>query len=204
MGAWRKHKRFFLALVVGLGVWSATPGLGAEVRLLAGVNGFFASYLVLMLSLAARLTGENLRRHSEIEDEGAALILTLALMAVGFSLTAVFTVLNAEHEIYEVVFALASAPLGWAALHVMATFRYAHLWFSAEPEGGLDFAGATPPDIWDFFYAAFTIGMTAQTSDVSVSSPKLRRMVLLHGLGSFFFNTVILALAVNAALDLSK
>jgi uncharacterized membrane protein len=32
----------------------------------------------------------------------------------------------------------------------------------------------------------------------------MRRVVLLHGIGSFFYNTVILALAVNAGIALSR
>ncbi|MFD1809390.1 DUF1345 domain-containing protein [Gemmobacter lanyuensis] len=52
----------------------------------------------------------------------------------------------------------------------------------------------------DFLYFSFTIGMTAQVSDVVVERPGLRRLVLAHGVVSFFYNTVILALAVNAAV----
>ena len=58
--------------------------------------------------------------------------------------------------------------------------------------------------IWDFLYFSFTIGMTAQVSDVVVTAGGLRRVVLLHSIGAFFYNTVILALAVNAGLALSK
>ncbi|NBZ88237.1 DUF1345 domain-containing protein [Stagnihabitans tardus] len=204
MRLWRKHKRFLLALALGLAIWAAGFGLAPEMRALAGVNGFFFTYLLLVALMGRSLTPEALRAHAEIEDEGAALILILALLGVGVSLSAVFLVLNRESSLPEALFALAAAPLGWATLQVMAAFRYAHLWFAAEPEGGLVFPGETPPDIWDFFYFALTVGMTFQVSDVVVTSPRLRRMVMLHGLGSFFFNTVILALAVNAALALSR
>ena len=43
--------------------------------------------------------------------------------------------------------------------------------------------------------------MTAQVSDVTTTSPALRKVVLLHAVASFFYNTVILALAVNAAVS---
>ncbi|MCW1918634.1 DUF1345 domain-containing protein [Rhodobacter sp. KR11] len=204
MTIWRKHKRFLVALALGLGLWAACFGLAPEMRALAGVNGFFATYLVLVGLMGRGLTPQALRAHAEIEDEGATLILILALLGVGVSLASVFLVLNRDNTAPEALFALAAAPLGWATLQVMAAFRYAHLWFAAEPEGGLNFPGTTPPDIWDFLYFALTVGMTFQVSDVVVTSARLRRMVLLHGLGSFFFNTVILALAVNAALALSR
>jgi uncharacterized membrane protein len=39
--------------------------------------------------------------------------------------------------------------------------------------------------------------MTAQVSDVQVLTKKWRRLVLAHGILSFLFNTVILALSIN-------
>jgi len=53
------------------------------------------------------------------------------------------------------------------------------------------------PDYWDFVYFSFVIGMTCQVADVGITQRRLRRLVLLHGLLSFFFNTSILALVVN-------
>jgi uncharacterized membrane protein len=46
------------------------------------------------------------------------------------------------------------------------------------------------------------IGMTCQVSDVQVSSQGIRRLALVHGLLSFLFNTVVLALAINLASGL--
>ena len=44
--------------------------------------------------------------------------------------------------------------------------------------------------------------MTFQVFDVQVTSRTLRRLALLHGLVSFLFNTVIVALTVNIAAGL--
>ena len=83
---------------------------------------------------------------------------------------------------------------------------------SGRPDGGdaltihqdaavLQFPGTDEPEFWDFLYYAAVVGMTAQVSDVQVMSTRARRTTLLHGLASFFFNTVILALAVNIAVS---
>ena len=53
------------------------------------------------------------------------------------------------------------------------------------------------PDYRDFAYFSFVIGMTCQVSDVDVTSREMRRLVLLHGILSFGFNTVVLALTIN-------
>lgn len=207
MLSWHKHARFFMAFAFGLMLWAggALTPLDGVVRALIGVNGFFLAYLGLMLVLSLRASADDLRRHAEVDDEGAALILVLAMVAIGISLTAIFMVLNrANDSLGEALFALAAAPLGWATLHVMAAFRYAHLYYAPDPDAGLQFPGDGRPGIVDFLYFSFTIGMTAQVSDVVVTTGPMRRVVLVHGVGSFFYNTVILALAVNAALALSK
>jgi Protein of unknown function (DUF1345) len=68
--------------------------------------------------------------------------------------------------------------------------------------------GDTPhmeePAIWDFLYYSFVVGMTAQVSDVQVSTTRMRRLTLAHGIASFFFNTVLLALAVNVAAGVGR
>ena len=68
--------------------------------------------------------------------------------------------------------------------------------------GGLDFPDDSTPDYLDFLYFSFVVGTTAQTSDVEVTSRAMRRVVMLHGILSFFFNTAVIALAVNIAAQL--
>ena len=59
------------------------------------------------------------------------------------------------------------------------------------------------PDGYDFLYYSLVIGMTAQTADVDVTETAMRKLTLIHAVVSFFFNTVILAVVVNAAVTLS-
>jgi len=46
------------------------------------------------------------------------------------------------------------------------------------------------------------IGMTAQTADTAITTSQMRLVVLVHSVLSFFFNTVIVAAAVNLAVSL--
>ncbi len=70
-----------------------------------------------------------------------------------------------------------------------------------EPVGevnkGFAFPDSEPPNYMDFVYVAFVIGMTAQVSDVQVTTRSMRRLVLLHSVLSFWFYAGILALAIN-------
>jgi uncharacterized membrane protein len=46
--------------------------------------------------------------------------------------------------------------------------------------------------------------MTSQVSDTDISSKVIRRFVAVHGVLSFFFNLVVLALTVNMVSNLFK
>jgi uncharacterized membrane protein len=91
----------------------------------------------------------------------------------------------------------------------MAALHYAHRYWQPTEEGlqsnhgGLDFPGTEEPQGFDFLYFAFVIGMTAQTSDVAITTTGMRKINLLHALASFLFNTVLVAAAVNVALSLT-
>jgi len=200
-----KHGRFLAALGLGCAVALAAqfaPVSGVAALLLA-VNAFFVSYLALMTLHGRRLDSDALRRHAETEDEGIVVIALLALGTVGISLTGIFSALNGDGGRLEAGLAFAAVPLGWAMVQVVAAFRYAYLYYAMRPVGGLAFPGnGGDPAMTEFAYLAFGIGMTAQVADVDITATSLRRAVLVHAVGSFFYNTVILALAVNAGLSL--
>jgi uncharacterized membrane protein len=204
----RRHARFLVAFCLGLCAGLAAWGLSfAPVfALLAGADFLFLSYLLLTMRFLGRTSADDLRRHAEDEDEGVALILLLAGLAVMVSVAAIFLVLNAdESSVGARLAALFSLPLGWVTAHTLVAFHYAHLHYRAQDQGdGFRFPGQGDPDAWDFLYASFTIGMTAQVSDIKVTTRALRRAVLVHGVASFFYNTGILALAVNAAVTVGQ
>ena len=62
--------------------------------------------------------------------------------------------------------------------------------------------GDGTPEFAEFLYFAFTIGMTFQVSDVTTNTPRMRRLVLVHGLVAFAFNAMILAATVNIVVGL--
>lgn len=85
----------------------------------------------------------------------------------------------------------------WFLTHSVFTLRYAHLYYRGDEAGGLSFPGDEDPDDLDFAYFSFTMGMTFAASDLQITDRLIRRNALLHGILSFFYNTAILALALN-------
>ncbi len=205
----RHHQRFYVALAVGLALWALLGRLAPAVSLVAAGDGFFAAYLALQLRFATRFTVDDMRRQASFEDEGIIVVVLITLTAILLSMFSIFAILNQgpAPDRLRLGLAVASVPLGWFTFHTVAAFRYAHLYYTKLPDGdgardagGLGFPETKNPTSWDFLYYAFVVGMTAQVSDVQVLSTAMRRTTLLHGLASFFFNTVILALAVNMAV----
>ena len=92
--------------------------------------------------------------------------------------------------------ALATLAASWLLIQTVFALRYARRYHSENPRGLL-FPGEAEPTYLDFAYFAAVIGMTSQVADVAITHPTMRRMVLLHGLVSFSFNLMVLALTLN-------
>jgi len=210
-----RHRGFFAALIAGLVVLAigliVRPGLG----LLLATNVFFLVYLGMVLPVASRkLTAEYLRQHADEEDQPALVIFLVMVATAVTSAVALFLVLTGHTPMgIELVLGSASVVLGWFAVHTMMAMHYA--WeFYGKPDsgrskrndgaaGGLEFPGNEDPDGIAFLYFSYVVGMTAQTSDTAVSTNAMRRIVGVHGIFAFFFNTVIVAAAVNIVVSIA-
>ena len=205
-----RHIRFVIAFGISLGAGGLAmfAALPLTTCILIAADTCFALYLGLELRLAASLTSDMLRSRAAQADEGLPLIFMLALATIIISLSAIFSVIATPTGSWaEAALALATIPLGWAVLHTMAAFHYAYLFYApkdGQDSGGISFPDTPGPGVTEFLYFSFTIGMTAQVSDVTLRQTALRKAVLIHGIGSFFYNTSILALAVSAALTLGR
>jgi uncharacterized membrane protein len=210
----RRHARFLVAVAAGLVVAAVTRGHDLPLRTLLAGDTFFLTYLALTAVYLGEATASHLRERAARADEGLPLIIAASVATVALSIAAIFLLLRQTEDAGAAggLLAAASIPLGWLMLHTLAAFHYANLFYAPAPgggeteavAGGLNFPGSPEPGLWDFLYFAFAIGMTAQVSDVSVRTTPLRRATLAHAVASFFYNTVILALAVNAAIALAR
>ncbi len=199
-------QRLVIAVVVGLLAYALGPAsLGASLDVtLAWVCGV-AGYLVLTLLAIGGSTPERVRTRARALDERAWVILALTVSAAVVSLGALGFVLQkgAAPSATRVALTCLAVALSWLLAHTTFALHYAHLYYDdvdnrgGPDRGGLQFPGTEPPDYWDFIYYAFVVGMTCQVSDVQVTSRAMRRLTLVHGVLAFFFNTGVLALAVN-------
>ncbi|MFD1744397.1 DUF1345 domain-containing protein [Rhizobium helianthi] len=174
---------------------------------------FFLVYLSIMAVRFPRLTVARLKASPERDDAPASVILLLTVCAVIAAIGALFNALNRASHVSTVEIALAFLSVigGWLSLHTMFSAHYAHhFWRRRTDEngllvtqGGLAFPETKEPAGFDFLYFSFVIGMTAQTSDVAITTTAMRRLNLAHALVAFLFNTVLVAATVNAAVALA-
>jgi uncharacterized membrane protein len=215
----RRHTQFIAAALVGVVALAAAFFVAAPIAYSIGANVFFAAYSLLVLMQMPRLTPAYLRKNADATDQPVVVIFAVTLIVVAVAVGSLFQIINSKGSPHplELVFALLSLPLGWFTIHAMAALHYAHIYWKDDeknakredstekpPIGGLDFPGAKRPEGWDFLYFAVVIGMTAQTADTGITTTQMRRIVLVHSIVSFFFNTVIVAAAVNLAVSLGS
>jgi len=210
--AFRRHFRFYIALICGIAGVLAAQVADLPAPFLIGGDVFYLVFLTLILVMIAGMPARELRRRARRTDEGIAVVIMIIVATMLVFFTAVFEALSRKHGIQWVPLALAGigAPLGWLVLHTVMAFHYANLHYFDDPETvddderDLEFPGSGQPSPWDFLYFSFVIGMTCQVSDVQVKTTVMRRAVLWHGLVSFFFNTVFIAMTVNAAVAMAS
>jgi uncharacterized membrane protein len=210
----RAQIRFLIALVVGVAVFLFVPLENLVPRILAGWNAGGWLYLLLVAIKMARAEVEGIKRQSTLERESRIVVLVVVIFGSIFTMLALFAQLMAiksEHGVdrtLSISLSVSTIFLSWLLIHTVFALYYAHE-FHAEGHGGsrgqgggLKFPDDSTPDYLDFLYFSFVVGTTAQTSDVEVTSRAMRRVVMLHGILSFFFNTAVIALAVNLAAQL--
>lgn len=213
--------RLFGSFAIGCLAYFLLPAhLDMSSRLLIGWNIAIVTFLVLVGIMMARSTHESMRKRARELDEGRYMVLILAMVAAVSSLAAiVFELVNLKDAPGSVValhVALSAATIltSWSFVHVIFTEHYAHGFYldrdagdgaadKSEAKGrDLRFPGQPWPDYLDFLYFSFTIGVANQTADTEILSRRMRLLVLIHSVISYFFNTIILALTINIAASM--
>lgn len=159
-------------------------------------------FLASLVPLLRDAKIEDIRRHARDNDANRLLVLIVTSLLT----LVVMTAISGELRQVNAGDPLAAAKLVvtllliWLFANTVYTLHYAHAFYAAGTDGdagGLEFPGTTTPTYADFAYFGFTLGMTFQTSDVSITAPALRRAALLHSFAAFVFNIGVIAFTIN-------
>ena len=173
-----------------------------------GWDTFSLCMIILSWITFSITTSQQIREQSKVQDSSRTIIFFIILIATLASFLAVLLLLITKHqarstETVHLIIAITGMVLSWFLIHTIFTLRYAHIFYGDDDEkpgthaGGLEFPDDKKPDYLDFAYFAFVLGMTFQVSDVQITSKRLRRIAMFHGLLSFGYNTIMIALTIN-------
>lgn len=212
-----RHNSFYIAAIIGIVALAIGLIFLSRVAYVVAIDLFFLVYLLLTGAKMLKATPDLLRGNIASADEPVWIIFAVTFGAVVVAVGSLFVLINSAHRFYplDLSLTLAAVPLGWLSIHMMAAVHYAHLYWQPgdaqgpdgkthQNAGGLAFQGGREPGGIEFLYFAYVIGMAAETSDTAITSTQMRRTNLLHGIVSFFFNTVLVAAAVNVAVSLGQ
>lgn len=201
----RLHARLLISAAVGvaamLTLYAADWRLAT--KLLIGWDTGVALYLALTYWMMSHALVSHIRRRAAQQDEGAIALLGLTAAAAIASLAAIIVEVGGAKNGNAwggLALGMGTILLSWLFMHTIFALHYAHEYYGEGRDatiGGLEFPGDQNPDHWDFVYFSFVIAMTSQVSDVQITSKGIRRLVNAHGVLSFFFNVVLLALTIN-------
>ena len=209
--ALRLRPRLVFAVIIAIVFGFALPGsIHVWSRGLMAWCLFVVAYAGLVVWQFTRASVDDIRKRASRLDDSAPVVLVLSLAATVASVAAIGALLLAPpggtRETFEVVLTAMTMVLSWCFTQVTFATHYTHIYYGdvdGEERGGLQFGGQDDPDFWDFLYFTTSIGATAQTSDTVVTTRTMRRIVLAQAVYSFFFNTAVLALAINIAAGLA-
>lgn len=196
--------RFLIFPVVLVAALAAAFAAGVDPRA-AFLLGFDAAALVFLCTVMPlfRADAEQMRRRAEDNDANRIGLLAITVLLSLVILFAVGTLIASPGHLgrADVVLIVATLALAWLFANMVFTLHYAHLYYlqkDGRDRRGIEVPGVHEPGYWDFLYFAFTLGMTFQTSDITISGAHMRRVVLGHCMAAFIFNMGILAFTVNA------
>jgi uncharacterized membrane protein len=210
------HYRLYIALLIAAVVFFFIRAtLSTTGVVLLTWSSFALSIIISDWILIFTCHPKEIRGVARLEDSSRTLIFIFVIVAALVSLVSILFLLKSDKNLSEaavtghVLLSMLSVLVSWWLVHTIFTMRYAHLYYSTNPDGdekkpmgGLQFPGEEEPDYLDFVYFSFVLGTTFQVSDVEIASRRIRRLALMHGLIAFAFNTAILALSINVVSGL--
>ena len=189
------------------------PSTGSRI-VLAWDTGV-AILLTLLAVMMWRTEPHETLRRARKEETSSILILLVtiltaagALVDIGYGLPESKT-MSRNLRIFAISQSVIGVFLAWLLLHIMYSLHYAKLYYGEIDHNdanafrkGFSFPGNKDVvDYWDFVYYSFTIAMCFQTSDVTITSPYMRRLTIFHATVAYLFAMAILGLLLDGFIS---
>ena len=201
LGFWESPAaRVMVGVVVGAIVTAVLWDRSGMLSLLGGWTALTLTFSAWTWIVLWRFDSGKTKDHAERESPWHWAVVSLVLGGALVSLSGVWVLLNKAHDDGGRWLAVGSIVLSWFTIHTLYALIYAKHYFNPARGGGIDFNDPDDddqPSYTDFFYVAFAVGMSFAISDTNLTSTRMRKTALVHGLLSFVFGTTIVASVVN-------
>jgi uncharacterized membrane protein len=211
----RGKGRFLASAVIGGALVLATPLLPTETRIVLGFDLFALTFVTLVGVLMSTATPEQCAILAMERTPAGLRVLLGSVVTTMVSIAAIAAMLHSQSEkgswlkLTHLGGSMLALLLCWIASQMIFGLHYMRIYYRArEATGGasaqmLEFPSRPEPDLWDFMYYSFTIGMCYQTSDVDIIGVRIRRLTLLHSIYSFLFVAAIIGFFVNVLSNIA-
>lgn len=204
------HPRFLLFFtLLPLATALLWRPLGGSQAVMLGFSIAAIAFLLSIVQMMNRDEAHHIRRRAAANDASKLLLVLLATLVIATILVTVAVGLRDavnRPTLFGLALPLATLIIAWLFGGVVMALHYAHIFYDTDranaDHGGLIFPQTPTPLYWDFAYFSLNLGMTYQVSDVAISSPRLRRIVILHCFAAFLFNIGVLALSISTVGNL--
>ena len=204
------YVKLVISLSIGVLIYFlfAVNDMNPLTHFMFGWNTFSLCMIAMSWVSFSITNAHQIRAQAKKQDPSRPVIFVIIVISTVVGFLAVLLLIlskkdSAQHSAWETPVAIAGMVLSWFLIHTIFTLRYAHIYYSDHRTksnihaGGLEFPNDERPEYFDFAYFSFVLGMTFQVSDVQITSKRLRKLALLHGLLSFIFNIIMIALTIN-------
>jgi uncharacterized membrane protein len=188
-------------------------GFSGTTKLITAWDLGVVVYLFSLRGMMRCVSVEQMRDYAMRLQASRQIVLLGSSIAAAAALCTVFLEMKlakADHGLTQdlrIVLVIGTVAISWFFVQTIFALDYAHEYYAPSDEAardreGLKFPGGEPPDFWDFLHFAVTIGVAAQTADITIDAKRMRRLVTIQALIAFSFNAVILALTINLTAGL--
>jgi uncharacterized membrane protein len=201
--------RYGLGILLAVVTFMHTPRF---FRNLAFMDVFATVYVTLTMAMFARCSPKDTLHLSQMREPSNRFILGTTMITALGAIVAVaegsMKLQNVSQNmlIIHACLSIIAVITAWLFVNINYALHYARIYYhdiqdDRNPDTfrqGLAFPGNSDVvDYWDFVYYLFRIAMCYQTSDVSITSPSMRRLTIGHAIFSFLFVLLLFGMVVN-------
>lgn len=199
------RRRLLIAALAGVlaacAIWWIAPGPTRVVDRagIAALIGWDVLALTFMILTWSRLWGMSAEQTKEDADREEPPVDVVVLLVISGALVSLVVVGFLTTQKLPLWIGVVTIVVSWLVVHTLFALTYARTYYDEQPYGGIDFNQGDQylPRYSDFAYMAYAVGMSFAISDTNLTSARMRRTALGHGLLSFVFGSVIVASVVN-------